>query len=443
VRQEVRKNNPDGSAQDYTRRKGLVGLFECGRFFGSGWRLRWFMVSGIPMKIKSVGFSVCAALVMVLALAGGVAAAEKVAMPKATAGKIVLELPPVPGNPRNSEGAFAELGDGKILFVYSHFLGSSGSDHAKARLAARVSADGGETWSGDTFVAIPREDEAMNVMSVSLLRLGNGDLGLFYLLRFSWHEMRMWMLRSPDDGRTWGEPVNCMPAGGYYVVNNDRVLRLASGRLVIPAARHPSRADRNEASAVDWRGVTTFFLSDDDGRTWRESAGSVTLPVVHTRSGLQEPGVVELAPGHLWAWARTDLGRQYEMFSTDGAETWTQATPSRFASPNSPLSVKRLPDEGKKLLAIWNPAPVYETRPMQSPGGDRTPLVIATGAGAAGKWSAAKIIDGPDEPTAGYSYTAIHFTKDAVLLAYCAGGDADKSRLARLRVRKVSLAMLP
>jgi len=30
-----------------------------------------------------------------------------------------------------------------------------------------------------------------------------------------------------------------------------------------------------------------------------------------------------------------------------------------------------------------------------------------------------------------------------VLLAYCAGGDADKSRLARLRVRKVSLAMLP
>ena len=193
VRQEVRKNNPDGSAQDYTRRKGLVGLFECGRFFGSGWRLRWFMVSGIPMKIKSVWFSVCAALVMVLALAGGVAAAEKVAMPKATAGKIVLELPPVPGNPRNSEGAFAELGDGKILFVYSHFLGSSGSDHAKARLAARVSADGGETWSDDTFVAIPREDEAMNVMSVSLLRLGNGDLGLFYLQRFSWHEMRMWI----------------------------------------------------------------------------------------------------------------------------------------------------------------------------------------------------------------------------------------------------------
>ncbi len=381
-------------------------------------------------------------------MAGGLAAAEKAAAPKpaavkaaAAAGRVVLELPPVPGNPRNSEGAFADLRDGRLLFVYSHFLGDSGSDHAKARLAARTSADGGDTWSADTFIAIPREDEAMNVMSVSLLRLGNGDLGLFYLLRFSWHEMRMWLMRSADDGRTWSAPVNCMPAGGYYVVNNDRVVRLASGRLVIPAARHPARADRNEASAVDWRGVAAFFLSDDDGRTWREAAGSVTLPSVHTRSGLQEPGVLETEPGRLWAWARTDLGRQYELFSADGGETWTAAGPSRFTSPNSPLSVKRTP--GGKLLAVWNPAPGYETRPMRAPGGDRTPLVIATAPTATGRWTAAKVIDGPEEPTAGYCYTAIHFTPDAVLLAYCAGGEADKNRLARLRVRKVPLSALP
>ena len=353
----------------------------------------------------------------------------------------ILDLPPRAGNPRNSEGAFADLRDGKILFVYSHFLGDSGSDHAKARLAARVSADGGATWSDDAFIATPREEEAMNVMSVSLLRLGNGDLGLFYLLRFSWHEMRMWLRRSADDGRTWGEPVNCLPSGGYYVVNNDRVVRLKSGRLVIPAARHPSRADRNEASAVDWRAVATFFLSDDDGRTWRESADYGTLPVVHTKSGLQEPGLVELPDGRLWAWARTDLGRQYEMFSADRGETWTLPAPSRFTSPNSPLSMKRLPGS-EKLLAVWNPAPGYETRSLRRPGGDRTPLVIATGVDSHGKWSAAQVIEGPAEPTAGYCYTAIHFTADAVLLAYCAGGEADQNRLARLRIRKIPLSGL-
>ncbi|MSU51302.1 MAG: exo-alpha-sialidase [Opitutus sp.] len=372
---------------------------------------------------------------LVLAALPGVAAFG------AVASKSVLELPPRSGNPRNSEGAFADLRDGRVLFVYSHFLGDSGADHAKARLAARVSGDGGATWSDDTFIATPREDEAMNVMSVSLQRLGNGDLGMFYLLRFGWHEMRMWLRRSADDGRTWGEPLNCMPAGGYYVVNNDRIVRLASGRLVIPAARHPARADRNEASAVDWRALATFFLSDDDGHTWRESADFCTLPVVHTKSGLQEPGVVELADGRLWAWARTDLGRQYEMFSADRGETWTVPSPSRFTAPNSPLSMKRLPGS-EKLFAVWNPAPAYETRGLTRPGGDRTPLVIATGADAHGKWSPAQVIDGNSEPTAGYCYTAIHFTKDAVLLAYCAGGEADKSRLARLRIRKIPQANL-
>ncbi|MBI5771716.1 MAG: exo-alpha-sialidase [Verrucomicrobia bacterium] len=359
------------------------------------------------------------------------------------AGRRVLDLPPGPNNPRNSEGAFATLKDGKILFVYSHFVGTSSADAAKARLAFRTSADEGETWSGDTFIATPEEDQVMNVMSVSLLRHANGDLGLFYLLRRSWHDMRMVCRRSTDEGQTWSAPIVCMPAAGYYVVNNDRVLRLASGRLLIPAALHRALADRNESSAVDWRGVAEFFLSDDDGRTWRRAPGFGTLPVAHTRSGLQEPGVIELAPGQLWAWARTDLGRQYEMFSIDNGETWSVPAPSRFTSPNSPLSLKAVPGSGR-LVALWNPGAAYETRPMRRIGGDRTPLVLATGRTAAGAWSRAAILDGDDPAVdAGFCYTAIHFTKDAMLLAYCAGNESDKSRLARIRIVKVALTALP
>ena len=96
-----------------------------------------------------------------------------------------------------------------------------------------------------------------------------------------------------------------------------------------------------------------------------------------------------------------------------------------------------------KLLAVWNPAPAYETRSLQPTGGDRTPLVIATGDSSAGKWTPARIIDGLKEPTEGFSYTAIHFTQDAVLLGYCAGGAEDRSRLARIRIRKIPLAALP
>ena len=51
-------------------------------------------------------------------------------------------------------------------------------------------------------------------------------------------------------------------------------------------------------------------------------------------------------------------------------------------------------------------------------------------------------MEGDDGVDAGYHYVAIHFLPDSVLLAYCAGGEADKGRLNRLRIRRVKLAEL-
>ena len=370
-----------------------------------------------------------------------------------TGSRLMLDIPPGPGNPRNSEGAFLELKDGRILFIYSRFEDSPhpvsrpGADHAKARLAARFSGDGGETWSKDTIITTPEEDKAMNVMDVSLLRMQNGDIGMFYNLRRSWLDLRLQLRRSSDEGLTWGQPVQCIPVAGYWVVLNDRIVRLSSGRLVVPANLHRQRIDFTPAEPdawgskkVDSRGIAFFFLSDDDGRTWREAPGFGTISVPYTNTGLQETGVVELHNGVLWAFCRTDLSRQYEFFSSDGGETWSQPGPSRFTSPASPMSIKRIPNTDR-FLAIWNPAPNYETRPIKPTGGDRTPLVGATGPGPGGEWTPAYVIEGQDGVDAGYHYTAIHFTKDAVLLAYCAGNAEDQGRLNRIRIRKVSLSL--
>jgi sialidase-1 len=369
-------------------------------------------------------------------------AANAISADLAVGNRVVLEVPPGPGNARNSEGAFIALKDGRILFVYSRFIGSDHSDHAKAVLAARRSQDEGETWDADTIIATPDEERAMNVMSVSLLRLQNGDVGLFYCLRFSWHDLRMYVRRSSDEGLTWSTPVRCMPAAEYHVVNNDRVVRLSSGRLIIPAALHRRMADPDAPTSRDWRGQAVFFLSDDDGRTWRESATFAALTIPHTRTGLQEPGVIELPGGTIWAWARTDLGRQYETFSFDGGETWSEPRPSRFTSPNAPLSMKQMPGS-TKLLAVWNPIPNYQTRRLERPAGDRTPLVAAIGEGTRdATWGAPFLIDENTTENEGYCYTAIHFTGDSVLLAYCAGGRADQNRLNRLRIRKISYTWL-
>src|SRR5688572_1412951 len=110
-----------------------------------------------------------------------------------------LALTPTEGNPRNSEGDFVTLRDGRILFVYTHFTGG-GADHAAAHLAARVSGDGGKTWS-DKDAVVPAARGAQNTMSVSLLRLRSGKVALFYLVKHGLDDCRLFMQVSAEEAR--------------------------------------------------------------------------------------------------------------------------------------------------------------------------------------------------------------------------------------------------
>jgi hypothetical protein len=347
---------------------------------------------------------------------------------------IVQDIPPKRGNPRNSEGAFIDLPDGRILFVYSRFSGDSAADNAPASLAAIESSDGGLTWRDERIILTAEQDQAENIMSVSFQRMQNGDLGLFYFIRHGFEDGKAHLRRSSDHGQSWSEPVSCVPARGYYVTNNDRIVRLRDGRLIVPAGYHRTIDSRKRGFETwDGRSTAVFFYSDDDGLTWRES-NLCTLNARTTRSGLQEPGLIELANGCLYGWARTDVGVQYEMFSHDRGATWTAPQPSGFTSPCSPLSMKRDPGTGS-LIAIWNPVPNYITRPSQAKiwSGGRTPLVCAISRDEGTTWS--EPIQLEDDPACGYCYTAMHFVGDNLLLAYCAGGTDDGGCLNRLRIR--------
>jgi len=357
-------------------------------------------------------------------------------------GKVVLDLGPTEENPRNSEGAFIDLKDGRIMFVYSRFIGQSNADDAPSCIACRYTSDGGDTWSDDTIIAKAEEHEAHNIMSVSLLRMMNGDIGLFYFVRKARNNGRLHLRRSGDEGITWSEARCCIPGLGYYVTNNDRVVRLTGGRLIIPTSFHKMAGEVADYKVPNYkndsRGIAHYFLSDDDGLTWREAKSFCALHAPHSKTGLQEPGVIELRNGVLWSWARTDMGFQYEMFSMDQGETWSQAVPSQFSSPRSPLSMKRMPHKGY-LLAVWNPIPNYQTRAVGKKTGGRTPLIGSVSADDGRTWGEFFYLE-TEEDRGGYCYTAIHFVGDAVMLAYCAGVPEDGSLLARLRIRKVRLS---
>jgi hypothetical protein len=338
-----------------------------------------------------------------------------------------LELPPAEGNPRNSEGAFVTLQDGRILFVYSHYTAGSGGDHDPAFLAGRVSADGGRTWTQEDRTIVANEG-GMNVMSVSLLRLNSGEIALFYLLKNNEQDCRPVMRLSTDEGETWGEPVMCITdAVGYYVLNNDRAIQLAGGRLVLPVCLHALKDD----AKMDWQGTLMCYLSDDNGKTWRRGKQTFKgYDAAGKRVTTQEPGVVELKDGRVMMFIRASGGCQYLSWSPDGGDSWSAPAASAIKSPVSPASIKRLPATGD-LLLVWND---HANIPA-SLASRRVPLSTAISKDDGRTWRHVKVLEG--NPRGHYCYIAIHPVDDAVLLGYCA-----MSGLAHSRVTRVPVAWL-
>lgn len=335
--------------------------------------------------------------------------------------RTLLVIEPTPEYPRHSEGDLLELHDGRLCLVYTRFRGS-GQDNSAADIVARTSSDGGGPWTGDR-VLVPNEGRE-NVMSVSLLRLKSGEVLLFYLRKNGWNDCTMYVRRSQDELATLGPPVRVTVDEGYHVVNNDRVIQLASGRIVVPAALHPCP----DGTSRTWTaaGVPRAFLSDDDGRTWRADATAVSPPPTR-RATLQEPGVLELRDGRLWMWMRTAEGSQYECFSTDRGEHWSEPQPGALASPQSPASIVRIPWSGD-LVCVWND---HSGRHVFPPG-RRTPLCLAISTDDGRTWEPSRVLEG--DPEGSYCYTSMTFLRDQrLVLTYCAG-DRRVGGLNRLKV---------
>lgn len=280
-------------------------------------------------------------------------------------------------NPRNGEGAFLRLKDGRIMYAYTKYNGIGGSDHDTAYIAAVYSSDEGESWSTDS-VLYAKPEGAMNIMSVSLLRMANGDLGLVFLRKDKACDKITcvpYLYRSSDEGKTFDGGTLMIADPDYYVLNNDRIIRLKSGRLLFTVARHSIKANEKTES-----GVIEVYMSDDDGRSFRLAAGSgLKTPLKINDRGLMEPGLLELPDGRVWLYIRTDYGYQYESFSADGGETFTSPVPNyKFTSPESPMLAKNV---GGYTVAILNPMPTPGAISLKSfwwdKRFDRTPLVCA------------------------------------------------------------------
>jgi hypothetical protein len=338
---------------------------------------------------------------------------------------VVLKLEPGPDNPRNSEGDFITLKDGRLLFIYTHYTGKSSSDHATAYLAGRYSSNKGKSWDKEDHLVLANEGK-MNIMSVSLLRLQNDDIAMFYLRKNSVTDCIPMMRISKDEAATWSDPVRCInDRDGYFVLNNHRVIQLKSGRLLMAVAYHGNQVnDLNNRLGSAWS-----YYSDDNGVTWKPGKEAANPDSVK----IQEPGVAELKDGRILMWIRTNAGFQYQSFSNDGGVSWSSATKSNIPSPLSPAAIDRIPGTGD-LLLVWNNN--GNTNPESK--GKRTPLTMAISGDEGKTWEKIKNVE--TDPDGWYCYTAVHFAGSAVLLGYCAGSQQKKTHLSVTKIRRIKLS---
>lgn len=347
--------------------------------------------------------------------------------------KLVLDIEPTSTNGRNSEGSFLRLKDGTIMFAYSRYSSASANDHANCDIAAIYSGDEGETWSEPSIIVKAESFGVTNIMSVSLIYQQDGKVGAYFIIKNADGTSTIGRALS-EDGRVF-KPEACTLGSfkAYYVLNNDRVIRLKDSRLCLPVAAHSFQPFGSHA-------ITLCLFSDDDGKTFAPTDVRLTISATRYRDyGMQEPGVYEHKDGTMRIWARTTRGSQYESYSRDGFKTCTDPAPSIFTSPASPMEMA-LDKKTDTLYAAYNPVPPYLTLSSEYEGNSmgRTPLVIRKSTDDGRTFGDLNVVE--KDRDRGYCYPAMFFTNDnCMLIAYCRGGENDENCLARLGMSKINL----
>lgn len=302
-------------------------------------------------------------------------------------------------HPRNGEGDIIQLKGGDLLLVYGRWNKSGGgSDFGEAELWSKTSQDGGKSW-GEDRVIVPNEGK-VTTFEAGLLRLPSGTILLSYCVKNSTEDCSLCFRKSLDEGRTWIDRFQCqMPKKytGYTGINNGRLVQLKGGRILLPAY------DGWVRGTV----IVSFVLySDDQGKTWGKSADvDIRDLAPKNKTGADEPAVIELKDGRVMMVIRTSLGFIAKSYSSDGGQTWSKPQAIQgLVSPDSPASVKRIPQTGD-LSLVWNN---NETA--------RRPLNSAVSKDEGETWENIRCVD-----AAGGCYTSITPVDQRILLSYYAG----------------------
>lgn len=315
-----------------------------------------------------------------------------------------------------------ELPDGRLFCTFH----GRPQEHQLGGCYACFSDDDGRTWS-EPQLLIGRDGE--NVHADPNVVIDGGRVMVFstsYRYKTekrsdqcgSWTpdltRYRTWKMVSEDSGRTWSKPVE-MPKSHAAVGGMTHIgLKLADGTLVMGYAwdkvAERGLDPRTESGTRCCAGV---LRSRDGGETWTPG-GDLEVNPEDGPPGANEPALVLLADGSLYALVRTATDHLWESRSRDGGLTWDPARPSPFVGHNCPAELMKLQGEPETVMVVFDNHPEY-----------RTNLCAAYSTDGCRTWSRPKVIDpGPEGGHAGYP-AACHTSKGTIVLAWYRADDPE------------------
>ncbi len=277
-------------------------------------------------------------------LAGVVTATPVHAQAAATAPVVTRVFgPETPTGPYKHPASATELSNGDLYLVYYGGQGEYARDTTV--FGARL-RKGTTTW--DAPVAIAR-DPFRSVGNGVVWQAPDGLVWLFYVVRFgeTWSTSRIQAKVSRDMAQTWSDAFPLALEAGMMVRNSPIVLH--DGAYLLPVYYE----DGHDTESVGPKSTSRFLRYDPKAQTW------TTLGEIRSPRGNIQPAVVEIAPGHLIAYARrgggygpTENGWLVRAESRDGGRTWTEGRDSTFPNPNSAVDFLKL--SSGALLLVYN-----------------------------------------------------------------------------------------